>query len=85
VILEQKEAAPTHIQEARQTVIISEKTLAAVAIVLAVAAGVMAYWAEREARMLQYYVLEMDAKLISHGIKPPEDSVAKQLHKGDAP
>lgn len=83
MILEQKEPGPTHIQDARQTVIISEKTLAAVAIAVSIGAGVMAYWAEREARMLQYYVLEMDAKLISHGIEPPGDSVAKQLHKGD--
>lgn len=37
--------------------------------------------AEREARMLQYYVLEMDAKLIAAGIKRPEEAVAKKLEK----
>lgn len=34
--------------------------------------------AEREARMLQYYVLEMDAKLIAAGVKKPEEAIAKQ-------
>jgi len=29
--------------------------------------------------MLQYYVLEMDAKLIAAGVKKPEDAVANQL------
>ncbi len=34
---------------------------------------------EREARMLQYYVLEMDAKLIAAGFKTDSESVAKRL------
>ena len=34
---------------------------------------------ERESRMLQYYVLEMDAKLIAAGIKKPDESVADKL------
>jgi len=85
VILEQKDAqGQTHIQDNRQTFIISEKTLAAVAIAIALGAGLLAYFAEREARMLEYYVLEMDAKLISHGIKPPEDAIALRLHKDDS-
>lgn len=37
--------------------------------------------AERESRMLQYYVLEMDAKLIAAGIKKPEEAVSKQLEE----
>jgi hypothetical protein len=35
--------------------------------------------AEREARMLQYYVLEMDAKLIAAGFKTDAESVANKL------
>jgi hypothetical protein len=31
--------------------------------------------------MLQYYVLEMDAKLIAAGVKKPEESVASQQEK----
>jgi len=37
--------------------------------------------AERESRMLQYYVLEMDAKLIAAGVKTPEEAVSKRLEK----
>ncbi|HEU4600510.1 MAG TPA: hypothetical protein VFS24_01010 [Steroidobacteraceae bacterium] len=37
--------------------------------------------AERETRMLEYYVLEMDAKLIAAGVKKPEEAVAKQLNQ----
>jgi hypothetical protein len=39
--------------------------------------------AEREARMLQYYVLEMDAKLIAAGFKTDEESVAKRLKENE--
>lgn len=35
--------------------------------------------AEREARMLQYYVLEMDAKLIAAGFKTDSESLARKL------
>jgi len=52
---------------------------------LAIAIGFWAIFqarlAEREARMLQYYVLEMDAKLIAAGVKKPEESVASQQEK----
>lgn len=52
---------------------------------LAIAFGCWAIFqatlAEREARMLQYYVLEMDAKLIAAGVKKPEESVASQQEK----
>lgn len=37
--------------------------------------------AERESRMLQYYVLEMDAKLIAAGVKKPEEAVADKLRQ----
>lgn len=36
---------------------------------------------EREARMLEYYVLEMDAKLIAAGVKKPEEAVSKRLNE----
>lgn len=34
---------------------------------------------EREARMLEYYLLELDAKVIASGLKPESDSIAKKL------
>lgn len=56
--------------------------LAGAAYVRSEAANTRANDAEREARMLQYYVLEMDAKLIAAGVKKPEESVANKL-KGE--
>lgn len=38
---------------------------------------------EREARMLEYYVLELDAKLIAAGIKTSDDAFSKKLRKAD--
>lgn len=37
--------------------------------------------AERESRMQQYYLLEMDAKLIAAGVKKPEEAIARQQEK----
>lgn len=34
---------------------------------------------ERETRMLEYYLLELDAKFINAGLKDPADSIAKKL------
>lgn len=34
---------------------------------------------ERETRMLEYYLLELDAKVIKAGIKEPDDSIAEKL------
>lgn len=34
---------------------------------------------EREVRMLEYYLLELDAKAIAAGIKRPEEAIADQL------
>jgi len=34
---------------------------------------------ERETRMLEYYLLELDAKVIAAGIKKPEDAISKKL------
>lgn len=36
---------------------------------------------ETEVRMLEYYLLELDAKVIAAGIKKPEDSIALKLEK----
>jgi len=37
--------------------------------------------AEREARMLEYYLLELDAKFIGAGLKKPDDSIARKLQE----
>lgn len=55
--------------------------LSGLAIGLAILAVILSQQSEREARMLQYYVLEMDAKLIAAGVKKPEDAVANKLEK----
>ena len=36
---------------------------------------------ERETRMLEYYLLELDAKVIAAGIKPPEEAISLKLNK----
>lgn len=53
--------------------------LAGVALARSESAATRANDAEREARMLQYYVLEMDAKLITAGVKRPDEAVANKL------
>jgi predicted kinase len=65
---------------------VSDKMVMAVALSMAAAAMISSFWAiheaniaEREARMLEYYTLEMDAKLISHGVKTPDEAVSRQL------
>jgi hypothetical protein len=55
--------------------------IAGLAIAIALWAIFQASISERETRMLEYYVLEMDAKLIAAGIKKPEESVAKQQER----
>jgi hypothetical protein len=67
---------------------ISERTLTILALAFGCIAIMGGFWsiseaqkAERESRMLQYYVLEMDAKLIAAGIKKPDESVAQQQEK----
>lgn len=66
----------------------SGKHVAVVALCAALCAGSMVYAmlantkaeeAKMESRMLQYYVLEMDAKLIAAGFKTDAESVAKKL------
>lgn len=59
-----------------------------IAMLLAGASLVGMFWsisdarrAERETRMLEYYLLELDAKVIAAGIKAPEDAIAKKLDK----
>lgn len=71
-----------------QKVEISERTLAVIAFALATAACVIAAWAihdaniaEREARMYEYYTLELDAKLIAAGVKKPEEALSKRMEK----
>lgn len=57
--------------------------LAAVAIVGTVAFAIMAYNATRETRMLEYYVMELDGKVMQSGIIKPEESWSAQKRKGD--
>lgn len=67
---------------------ISERTLSIFGLAMASAALVMAgvAWyqtsiAERETRMLQYYLLELDAKFIAAGLKKPDEAISGQLRK----
>ncbi len=60
-------------------VIVVLAILSGAAIALAWFATLRANDSEREARMLQYYLLELDAKVIASGIKRPEDSIARKL------
>lgn len=76
-------AEHSHVQSVRFEV--SERTLSIVGLSVASAAIVLACWAihaagvaEREARMYEYYTLELDAKLIAAGVKKPEESIAKR-------
>lgn len=55
--------------------------IAGLALGCAVYAEIEASKAEREARMLEYYLLELDAKFIAAGLKKPEDAISKQLEK----
>lgn len=36
---------------------------------------------ERETRMLEYYLLELDAKFINAGLKDPSEAISKKLQK----
>ncbi len=55
--------------------------VAGIAVALAIDARIDASKAEREARMLEYYVLELDAKLIAAGFKTDAESIATKLKK----
>lgn len=52
-----------------------------ISIGLAVYAINKANTSEREARMLQYYLLELDAKVIKAGIKGHDEAISKQLEE----
>lgn len=60
-------------------VIVGNSVLMGVGIVLAIWMTVSYRETEREVRMQQYYLLEMDAKLIAAGVKKPEEAVSKKL------
>jgi len=55
--------------------------LCGISLVRSEAARDAAQKAERESRMQQYYLLEMDAKLIAAGIKKPDEAIAKREGK----
>lgn len=52
-----------------------------VSFALALDARLDAQRAERETRMLEYYVLEVDAKLIAAGVKTDAESIAGKLKR----
>jgi hypothetical protein len=45
----------------------------ALAVTLAIGAGVMAFWAEREARLAEYYAIDLEMKMAQAGMHPPPD------------
>lgn len=55
--------------------------LSGAAIGFAALAGFSAYQSERETRMLEYYVMEVDGKLIKAGTIKPEESWSAQKAK----
>lgn len=55
--------------------------IAGVSIVMALWSRTEASKAERETRMLEYYLLELDARVIAAGIKKPDESIAQKLDK----
>lgn len=54
------------------------------AVVIAALGGREAARAEREARMLQYYLLELDARVIGAGIKPDSEAISKKLEEAES-
>lgn len=52
---------------------------------ISVAANLFLGWAYRDAetevRMLEYYLLELDAKFINAGLKDPAEAIAKRLQE----
>ncbi len=62
-------------------IIVILAVIAGGAIALAIQAKSKAEAAAMETRMLEYYLLELDAKAISAGIKKPEESIANKLKK----
>lgn len=71
------------------SVSISSERLVPLVIVLAILCGISigltafaftaASKADTEARMLEYYLLELDAKFINAGLKDPAESIANKL------
>lgn len=59
-------------------VIIGNSILLGASVILAIWMVSAYQRAERESRMQQYYLLELDAKLISAGLKKPEESISKK-------
>lgn len=52
---------------------------------ISVAANIFLGWAyrdvETEVRMLEYYLLELDAKFINAGLKDPAEAISKRLQE----
>lgn len=73
-------ASVVHIESTKLLPLI---VLLAVLCGLSIGLSVFAYSAsrnaDREARMLEYYLLELDAKFIHAGLKDPAESIANKL------
>lgn len=55
--------------------------IAGVSLALSISARDAAIESERETRMLEFYLLELDAKLVAAGYKTDAESLAKRLRK----
>lgn len=74
----------THTNNSRAEVHVSDKGRALITfnVVATIVALVAAFWFEREVRMLEYYVVDVDTRLVALGIVKPEETwAAKQRSK----
>lgn len=55
--------------------------IASLALIGIIIGGVMVYNATRETRMLEYYVMELDGKVMQAGIIKPEESWSARKRK----
>lgn len=82
-------ASPKVDNQSASLIQIESSKLVPLIVVLAITAGlavglsVMSMFtaskSERETRMMEYYLLELDAKFINAGLKDPAESIAKKL------
>src|SRR5262245_2669780 len=57
--------------------------ISGLAVALGITAVILAVLSEREARMLEYYVMENDHKLVQHGLLNPDDTWSAKKSKRD--
>lgn len=79
-IVREQSASVVQIEHGRLVPLVVVLALSAgLAIGLSTTALVRSGDAERESRMLEYYLLELDAKAIAAGIKQPDEAISKKL------